>query len=168
MPISSDLDHKVVIIFKEKGTGNKLSYELPFRTLPNEYQRLNEEGLSVDYTYLFDKEQDFILTKKQYRGNGSLWLVIGGLNGFEEDKKLVFPELEVLVVDGNSDTLYRDTKKLNKMSKGVPVEEISKPIGVELEFNDFPREGSVKIIANLKDKNSKKSLTVDSKLFLGN
>ena len=42
MPISDSLDHKLFVLFEEQGTKNWLSYKLPFKTLPNKYQKIEE------------------------------------------------------------------------------------------------------------------------------
>ena len=166
MPISDSLDHKLFVLFEEQGTKNWLSYKLPFKTLPNKYQKIVQNGLYCDYTYLFDRDLNFVLTKSHYDGNGSLWFVIGGLNGLEEGEGVVFPSLEILVMDVNNNILYENNDHFEKMSKGVSKEELRKPFGVELKLKTFPKGGRLKIVANLKDNKSNKSLIVNSEILV--
>ena len=160
MVASGSLDHLACIVFEEDGKDKSLTFKYTFRTIPVVFQEYERKGLYCDYSYLFDRESENIITEQVYSGNGLLTVAIVGLGGLEEEKGITFPQVNVKVMDSNGNILLTTEKHFDlKVDSGVDPKHLKEPFGIDLNLKNKLKTNSIKIIVDIKDQKSEKALS---------
>jgi hypothetical protein len=157
----------VIKIWDTKGKGEYVK-EIPFEVVANDLLQVSSKGISASQIYLWDATNKLDMSSKEITVSNVYYLVLQGMEGLNEIGGKVYPMLSVEMKNVHNEVLLSSENMLTEMSlNGITVRKLLEyQLPIELKFQDGEVSNPYQLKLVLKDKNSKKSLVVQTELNL--
>jgi len=165
-PISSGNEYTMIVnIWDKKGKGT-FTGEVDFKIVPNEYLKVDANGVTFDEIYLFSRDRSAAIPDDKIKFNENTSLIFEGLIGFEEENNRVFPGMSLIALDNdNNEILDYDDLFLDYSDSGLSKSDFYSGVSSSFTLNPGEYKIPLHFTVTIWDKKSEVKITVKADLI---
>ena len=165
-PISSGNEYRMIVnIWDKKGKGT-FKGEVDFKIIPNEYLKINSEGVAFNEIYLFSRERSAAITDNKIKFNENTSLIFEGLTGFKEENDRVFPGMSLKARDDDNNAILEyDDLFLEYSDSGLSKSDFYSGVSSSFSLPTEQYKTPLHFIVTIWDKRGNAKITAETDLF---